>query len=184
MTKSISRLAKYTSIFAGILLICAHALNVGSGEFGSIIGHLLVFIAHLLLVFAFFGLYFYQGEKNGILGLLAMLLGNIGNIIVTAIVYVEIAQAYLKKALPVNNVPVNEPISMFGPLLFVLGMILLGISIIRGKVLPASSGYLLLIGTIVFAAASVMGQYQAAVEVIGAILTGAGLILGGIKIRY
>lgn len=183
MNKSIVKLGKLTSIFAGILLICAHILNLGSEEFGSIIGNLLIFLAHMLLVFAFFGLYFYQGGQNGISGFLAMLLGNIGNIIVTAIVYVEIAQAFMEKASSVFTTSVNEPIFTFGPLLFVLGMILLGISIIRGKVLPAYSGYLLLIGTIVFAAASVMGNYQTMIEALGAIFTGIGFIFAGIKVK-
>lgn len=141
-----------TSILSGILLVCAHFLNLGGGKQGSIFGSLLVFVAHLLLVFAFFGLYTQQGDRNGLLGFFAMLLGNIGNIIVIAIVFVEIAKASGEKIAHVFTTSVTEPIYSFGPLLFVIGMILLGVSMIRGKVFPAFSGYLLLIGTIVFAA--------------------------------
>ncbi|WHY87093.1 hypothetical protein QNH39_04310 [Neobacillus novalis] len=184
MTQSIARLGKFTSILSGILLIFAHSFNFGAGEFGTSFGNLLVFFAHLLLVFAFFSLYFFLGENNGILGFLAMLFGIIGNIIVTSIVYVEIAQAFMEKASPVFNTPLTEPSFLFGPLLFVLGMILFGITIIRSKVLPAYSGCLLLIGTIVFAAASVAGIFQAIIEVLGAIFTGAGLILTGIKFDH
>lgn len=181
MNKSIARMGKITSILAGILLVCAHSVNLGGGEQGSVLGSLLVFVAHLLLVFAFFGLYTQQGDRNGLLGFFAMLLGNIGNIIVTAIVFVEIAQASGEKIDHVFSTPVTEPIYSFGPLLFVLGMILLGVSMIRGKVFPAYSGYLLLIGTIVFAAASVSGDIQKIVEVIGSLFTGAGFIVAGIK---
>lgn len=182
MNLAILRLGSFTSILSGILLICAHSLNFGAGEFGSVLGTLLVFIAHLLLVFAIFGLYFHQGERNGLLGFLAMLLTNIGNIIVTAIVFVELSQASMKKSSQVLTTPVTEPLSTFGPLLFVLGMILLGISIISGKVLPKWSGYLLLVGTIVFAAASVFSHNQTTIEVIGAIFTGAGFILAGASV--
>src|SRR4051812_39847012 len=93
MPTSIARLGRITSILSGILLVCAHSLNLGGGEQGSVFGSLLVFVAHLLLVFAFFGLYTQQGDRNGLLGFFAMLLGVMGNIIVTAIVFVEIAQA-------------------------------------------------------------------------------------------
>ncbi|WP_066073269.1 hypothetical protein [Neobacillus soli] len=183
MNPSIIRLGSFTSILAGTLLIAAHALNLGSGEYGSVYGNFLVFMSHLLLVFAFFGLYIFQGEKNGTVGFLAMLLGNIGNIVVTAIVFVEIAQASLEKASQVLMTSVNEPLSTYGPLLFVLGMILLGISIIRGKVFPVYSGYLLVAGTIVFAAAGMINDFKLIIEVIGAIFTGAGFIAAGMTLR-
>ncbi len=183
MNQATARLGKYTSILAGILLIVAHSLNVGAGEYGSISGSLFTFLAHLLLIFVFFCLYVFLGETNGVVGFLAMLLGNIGNVIVTAIVYVEMAEASLEKSSTVFTTSVTEPLYTFGPLLFVIGMILLGIAIIRGKVLPAYTGYLLLIGTIVFAAASVAGDYQLIIEVIGAIFTGAGFIFAGIKVK-
>ena len=183
MNKSIAHLGRTTSILSGILLVCAHFFNLGGGEQGSVFGSLLVFVAHLLLVFAFFGLYTQQGDRNGLLGFLAMLLGNVGNIIVTAIVFVEIAQASGEKIDHVFTTSVTEPIYSFGPLLFVIGMILLGVSLIRGKVFPAFSGYLLLLGTIVFAAASVTGDSQKIVEFIGSIFTGAGFITAGIKFK-
>ncbi|MEH7414897.1 hypothetical protein V7266_06380 [Neobacillus drentensis] len=183
MTQAIARLGKFTSVLAGILLIIAHSLNLGARDFGSVPGSLLVFFAHLLLVFVFFSLYSYQGETNGVVGFLAMLLGNIGNVIVTAIVYVELAEASTEKTIPVFTTPVNEPIHMFGPLLFVIGMIFIGISIIRGKRLPASIGYLLLIGTLVFAAAGMAGDHQRIIEVLGALFTGAGFIFAGIKLK-
>lgn len=183
MNLAILRLGSITSILSGILLICAHSLNLGAGEFGSVLGTFLTFIAHLLLVFAVFGLYIYQGERNGLLGFLAMLLTKIGNIIVTAIVFVELSQASLKKSSQVLTTPATESLATFGPLLFVLGMILLGISIISGKVLPNWSGYLLLIGTIVFAAASVLSHNQTIVEEIGAIFTGTGFILAGASVH-
>ncbi|WP_066255945.1 hypothetical protein [Neobacillus drentensis] len=183
MNESIARLGRITSILAGILLVVAHTINLAAGEHESIFGTFLVFAAHLLLVFAFFGLYFLQGVRNGMLGLLAMILGNIGNIIVTAIVFVEIAQASGEMVGQVFTTAYTEPIYTFGPLLFVLGMIFLGVSMIRGKVFPRSSGYLLLIGTLVFAAAGVSGDSQKIVELIGALFTGAGFIVAGGKLN-
>ena len=183
MPTSIACLGRITSILSGILFVCAHSLKLGGGEQGNVFGSLLVFVAHLLLVFAFFGLYTQQGDRNGLVGFFAILLGVIGNIIVTAIVFVEIAQASGEKIDDVFTTSVTEPIYSFGPLLFVIGMILLGVSMISGKVFPAFSGYLLLIGTIVFAAASVSGDSQKMVEVIGSLFTGAGFIAAGIKFK-
>ncbi|WP_180247627.1 hypothetical protein [Bacillus sp. AFS031507] len=181
MNQSIPRMGRITAILSGILLVLAHSLNLLAGEHESIFGTFLIFAAHLLLVFAFFGLYSLQGDRNGLLGLFAMILGNIGNIIVTAIVFVEIAQASGEKVGQVFTTTFTKPIYTFGPLLFVVGMILLGVSMIRGKVFPKITGYLLLIGTIVFAAASVSGDSQKIVEVIGALFTGAGFIVSGLK---
>ncbi|MEH7081480.1 hypothetical protein V7139_01885 [Neobacillus drentensis] len=181
MNQSIARMGRITSILSGILLVLAHSLNLVAGKHDSISGTFLVFVAHLLLVFAFFGLYSIQGERNGWLGLFAMIIGNVGNIIVTAIVFVEMAQASGETVDQVFTTTFTEPIYTFGPLLFVLGMILLGISMIREKVFHQISGYLLLIGTIVFAAASVSGDAQKMIELIGALFTGAGFIVSGLK---
>ncbi|MFJ7826618.1 hypothetical protein [Psychrobacillus sp. NPDC096623] len=182
MNQLIKRLGSYTSVISGILLIVAHSLNIGADPNGSTIGSSLVFAAHLLLVFAFFGLYSH-GNPNKLLGFVAMILGIIGNIIVTAIVYVEIALASGEEVEMVFSTSVTEPIYTFGPLLFVLGMFLLGISIIREKVLPSISGYLFLLGNIVFAGASFLGNGQEIIELIGSILTGAGFITAGLKLK-
>lgn len=181
MNRTTGRLISLTSILSGILLMTAHVLNFGSEEFGTVLGNILVFTAHLLLVFAFFGVFIHQGERSGLLGLFAMILGVVGNIIVTSIVFVEIAQASGGNAGNVFHTPATEPIYTFGPLLFVIGMILLGVSIIREKVLPSYSGYLLLAGTVIFALASVFVNNQSIIEIIGAVFTGAGFIIIGIR---
>lgn len=184
MHQAIIRLGSYTSILSGILLVLAHSFNFGTGIYGSVIGNVFTFAAHLLLVFAFFGLFLYQGERNGFIGFLSMFLGSIGNIIVIAIVYVEIAQASLGDSSNVFITPVTKALYTFGPLLFVLGMILLGLTIIRGKLLPTLSGYLLLIGTLVFAAASFSGNITDLIELIGSTITGGGLVLAGINCSF
>ncbi|WP_066306876.1 hypothetical protein [Bacillus sp. FJAT-29814] len=181
MYKTIVSLLCWTAILSGILLITAHLLNYGSMEYGTVFGNLLIFTAHALLVFTFFAVYMFQGERNGLTGLLAMIFGVAGNIIVTAIVFVEIAQASLGDVGEVFSSPAIQPIYIFGPLLFVIGMILLGISLIRGKILPAYSGYFLLAGTIIFALASVFPGFQSMIEIVGSLFTGAGFIIIGIQ---
>lgn len=181
MNRTNRRLISLASILSGIFLMTAHLLNFGSDEFGTVLGNILVFTAHLLLVFTFFGVFIHLGERTGLLGLLAMILGVIGNIIVTSIVFVEIAQASGGNAGNVFHTPATEPMYAFGPLLFVLGMVLLGVSVIREKIFPPYSGYLLLVGTIIFALASVFVNNQSIIEIIGAVFTGAGFITIGIR---
>lgn len=184
MDEKLVKLGNITSILSGILLIIAHALNYGAGANGTILGSLGVFVAHLLLVFTFLGLYIRQSELTGLLAFFAMLFGIIGTIIVTTIVYVELAGASGEKVDYIFHTPVTEPLYTFGPLLFVIGMILLAVSMIRSKVFHSWSGYLLLIGTIVFSVASIIGESQGAIEVIGSIFTGMGFILAGIPKNY
>jgi hypothetical protein len=176
-------LSGYTSIISGILLILAHILNLGGGkEFGTVLGGTLVLLAHLLLVFAFLGQFEVQSGRNGILGLLGMITGVIGTILVTAIAYVEIAGASGTKVDSVFASVVPSTIHSFGPLLFVVGMMLFGISVVRDKVLPRVGGYLLIIGTLIFVAGSFAGEAQAIIEVIGALSTGGGFICLGLPI--
>ncbi|WP_028400703.1 hypothetical protein [Ectobacillus panaciterrae] len=183
MSTNFRLLGGYTSIISGILLILAHTLNLGGEkDFGTVLGETLVLIAHLLLVFVFFGLFEVQGGRNGILGLLGMIIGVIGTILVVAIVYVEIAGASGAKVDSVFTSDVPSIIHSFGPLLFVAGMILFGISVVHEKVLPRGGGYLLIIGTLIFVAGSFTGEAQAIIEVIGAVFTGGGFIWLGLPI--
>ncbi|WCK53162.1 hypothetical protein PP175_17360 [Aneurinibacillus sp. Ricciae_BoGa-3] len=173
-------LSGYASIITGILFILAHTLNLGGPEdFGTVTGETLVLAAHSLLVFVFFAIFALHGERNGILGLLGMALGIIGTILVTAIVYVEIACGSGAKVDSVLAADVPRTIHSFGPLLFVAGMILFGISVVRENVLSRGGGYLLIAGTLFFVVASFTGAAQSIIEVIGAVFTGGGLIWMG-----
>ncbi|ADU29436.1 hypothetical protein [Evansella cellulosilytica] len=168
------------SIIAGFSLATAHSINLlfSNGE-GILIGQAIVFIAHLLIVFAFFGFHELQRDKNGIFGSLGMILGVIGTIIVTAIVFVEMAGVSNVNVDEIFAVSVNHFIYSFGPLLFVVGMIFVGISMMRARIFPAVVGLLLILGTIVFALGTVAGALESIISTIGAIITGLGFIWGG-----
>lgn len=175
------RLGAMSSVISGLLLFLAHVSNLGAGHAGTVLGKTLVLCAHLLIVFAFFWLYVEQGDNNGILGNLGMTTGIIGTVLVTAIVYVEIAGVAGTQVDAVFAVSVPKFIHVFAPLLFVLGMILIGISIIRGKVLLRSGGILLIAGTLIFAAGSFAGAAEAIISVIGSAVTGGGFIWLGLS---
>jgi len=168
---------------SGLLLFISHSMNFIAGPTGTVVGKIGVFFAHLLLVFTFIGLYLKQGERNGITGFLGMLFGVIGTVIVTAIVFVEIAGA---TGVVIGDIFLANGVNVlynFGPLLFVLGVILMSISIINGKMIHSMAGYFLLLGTFIFVSASFFVYVQALFQVIGAFFTGAGFIYSAMKTK-
>lgn len=183
-SSNILRLAGGISSFtSGILLFLAHFINMsGKTEYGTVLGNSLVFIAHILLVFAFIGLYHAQGEGNSLLGILSMLMGVLGTILVSAIVLVEIAGSSGVNVVPIFESAIPNMVRTIGSIMFVLGMLLFGTSIAKNKKLPFWGGISLIIGTIVFAVRSVAGEAEPLITVIGAAITGAGFIGIGLPV--
>jgi hypothetical protein len=176
-----NRIGGLSSILSGVLLFLGHVLNLGakSGD-GTVLGETLILSAHLLLVFSFFWLYAAQGKRNGLLGLPGMIAGVAGTVLVTEIVFVEIAGASGVQVDSVLAAGVPGFIQTFGSLLFVLGMLLFGSSIIRGQAFPRSGGVLLIVGTLVFSAGSFAGDAEALVAVAGSAITGGGFVRLGL----
>ncbi|KON70757.1 hypothetical protein AKG34_19585 [Peribacillus butanolivorans] len=169
------------AILTGLFLFIAHVLNfIAGSDYGTVLGQSLVFIAHIIAVFAFIGIYDSQGRKNGTLGLLGMVLSTVGTIIVSAVVYVEIASASGVNVSSVFNEGVPRIILIVGPLMFVVGMLCLGISTILVRILPRWGGSLLVIGNVVFAIGSVAGNAEPIISVLGSAITCGGFIWLGI----
>lgn len=170
------------AVISGLLLASAHTIDLLNGGDDTAIGKAIVFWAHLILVFGLFGLHASQGNRNGLLGSGGMILSVIGTIIVTAVVFVEMAAISGVKVDDVFKLGMNHYIFSFGPLLFVIGMIFFGISVLKNKILPRPGGILLLIGTVVFSVGTLAGNAEAVISTIGAISTGAGLIWLGLPL--
>lgn len=165
------------AILTGLLLFISHFLNFMDGsEQGTVLGQSLVFMAHIIAVFAFIGIYISQGQKNGVLGLVGMILGTIGTITVTAIVYVEIASASGVNVSPVFNETVPGLIQTVGSLMFVVGMLCVGISTILVGLLNRLGGILLILGDIVFALGSMAGNAEPILTVLGSAITCGGFV--------
>lgn len=171
----------YASVISGLLLGIAHLINLlGGTNHGTVLGQTLVLFGHLGLCFAFIGLFEIQGKRNGLLGNVGMVFGIIGTIFVTAVVFVEIAGASGVNVNPIFNEGISSIIYMVGPLFFVLGMILVGISVMKEGILPRMGGLCLIVGTFIFALASVIPSYEGFISFIGGAITGAGFVwLGG-----
>ncbi|MGG3889859.1 hypothetical protein [Metabacillus fastidiosus] len=167
----------FASIISGLFLGIGHLINLlGKTNDGTVLGQSLIFFGHLSLIFAFIGLFEAQGKRNGLLGNLGMLLGLIGTTFVTAVVYVEIAAVSGVNVNSILNEGVSGIIYTVGPLFFVLGMILVGISVMKEGILPFISGLCLIIGTFVFTLATFIPNAEGIISVIGGTVTGIGFI--------
>jgi len=176
-------IGSWASIFSGVILFLAHLLIfLSKTDSGSILGNSLVFTAHMVVVFGLIGIYEIQAQNLKTISLIGMLLSVIGTMIVSAIVFVEIAAASGVNVDPIFNAPVVNTIYSVGPLFFVFGMIILGITTMITKLPTRIGGFLLILGTIVFALASIVGFGKDLIEVIGSAITGGGFFWSGVSL--
>lgn len=173
----------WSSIVSGTLLFIAHFINLfGESDEGTLSGSSLVFAAHVILIFSLLGIYFELAQATKIFGLLGMVLSVVGTTIVSGIVLVEMGGFSGFNTDLVFNAPVVAIVCVVGPLLFVIGMLMMGYFIIKSKNLPKTSGFLFILGTILFATASLIGSEKLVIEAIGGALTGLGFIWSGLNL--
>lgn len=169
-----------SSIASGLFLASAHFLNLQGGSDGTVTGNSFVLFGHLGLIFAFIGFYEAQGNKNNLLSTLGMLFSIIGSVFVTVVVYFEsVVAKRINGNLNFDDL-VFEIIYSVGPLFFVVGMIFVGISIMKVRILPKAGGLSLVIGTVVFALATVIPNVAVGLTVIGGTITGLGFVWLGV----
>jgi hypothetical protein len=170
----------WSSIIAGILLFIAHFINfIGGTNEGTLTGGSIVLGAHVLVIFGLIGIYIEQANETKIFGMLGMILSVLGTTFVSGIVFVEIAGFSGVNTDLIFKAPVASIIYTVGPLLFVIGMLMFGASIIPAKKTPKSGGIFLIVGTIIFALASVITSEKLLIEVVGAAFTGLGFVWSG-----
>lgn len=157
------------SAAAGVLLVLGHVLKLGGDkEYGTVLGASLVFAVHVALVFALVTLYAAQADRSGLPGSLAMVLSVSGTTLVSGVVLVEVAGASGGEVDAVLASGLSGALSVLGGLAFFLGLLPFGIATMRAGVFPRLAGLLLIVGDVVFAAASFSGSAMLVVEVIGA----------------
>lgn len=171
------------SIVAGILLLLGHLLNLGGDpEYGTVLGSSSVLTAHVILVFALVALYAAQAERSGTLGALGMILSVIGTTLASGVVLVEIAGASGVEVDAVTGAGLSGALSLLGGLSFLIGLILFGIATMQAGVFPRWAGVLLIVGDVVFGAASFSGSAALIVEVVGALITCAAFVWLGLAL--
>lgn len=169
-------------MLAGLLLPFGHLLNYlgEDAATGTELGKSLILLAHVLVVFTFVGLYLRQtNESSSGVARVGMVVGVVGTIFVAAIVYVELAEAGGIDAMPVFATAGTEAIYTVGPLLFVLGLLLVGGEIAWQPTIPRWIGASFVVGALVFVAASVTDA-TSLLTVVGAVITGPSFLWGGV----
>lgn len=171
------KLGGFSAIIGGILLALGHLLNgfLNNGE-NTLVGQTFIFTAHLLLIFSFIGIYNKHSSTLGNLGGIGTVLGIIGSIAVCSIVFVEISETSNVDTSQIINAPVVNIIHSFGPLLFVLGLILFSIAVLRIKNNTKWAGALLLIGNFIFIAGSFSAGINLFTSIFGSLFTASGFI--------
>ena len=171
------------SIVAGVLLLVGHLLNLGGDpEYGTVLGSSAVLTAHVILVFALVALYAAQAERSGLLGVLGMILSVIGTTLASGVILVEIAGASGVEVEAVTGAGLSGVLSLLGGLAFLIGLILFGVATMRAGVFPRWAGTLLIVGDVVFGAASFSGSASLIVEVLGALITCAAFVWLGLAL--
>jgi hypothetical protein len=172
------------SATAGVLLLLGHVLDLGGDpEYGTVLGGSSVLAAHVLLVFALVALYAAQAEQSGsFLGAPGMVFGVVGTTLASGVILIEIAGASGAEVGAVLGAGLSGTLSLLGGLAFFVGLILLGIATMRAGVFSWWAGLLLILGDVVFAAASFSGSAALVVEVIGALLTCAAFVWLGLTL--
>lgn len=185
LPNSFRTLGGWSCILSGLLLFIAHFVNLfGESNEGTILGSSIVLAAHVILIFALFAIYVFQAAESKSIGLIGLVLSVLGTSFVSGIVFVEIAGFSGVNTDLVFHAPVSNLIFSIGPILFVIGMLIMGISTILTKKLSGRGGLLLILGTLLFVIASFVGAAQLWFEAIGALLTGIGFVYCGLPMVY
>jgi hypothetical protein len=141
-----------------------------------------VLAAHVALVFALVALYAAQAERSGLLGSLGMVRGVVGTTLVSGVVLVEIAGASRAEVDVVLGTGVPSALAVLGGWAFLIGLIVFGIATMRAGVFPRWAGLFLIVGDVVFGAASFAGAAAIISEIIGALITCAALVWLGLSL--
>ena len=157
---------------SGLALMAAFALALAGGILHPVIGgdshaapslaqplfptaHLLVFLGEICLLFGLPGLYATIAPKTGLLGLLGFLLYFFAN--ATLASFVTAYEAFVVPVLaadpatsalvaPGGTIPSSAPFAVLqgvGGLVYMLGLVLLGIAVFRSGVMPRWTGALM-----------------------------------------
>jgi len=171
------------ALAAGILLILGHLSNLaGPAGVGTVTGKSLLMAGQAVMVLALVGIYAKQSKSGGVLGWVGTILAVLGTVAVSAVVFVEIARASGVPVEMVFQAPAAHEIFAAGPVVFAVGMFLLGASMVKALVFPVYTGVLLIVGTIVLGIGTLAGPVGPYLLLLGAVLTGSALILAGAKI--
>jgi len=163
-------------LWAGIAGIIAGLLNIVIEFLPTSIGRPLNLLVVILMVWTLTAIYLYQREESGVLGLIGYAVNEFGLALIVGLIY---AQVFVLSAL--NADLIGELMSgttgsaaLASLIIFVLGVALFGISIIRANVFPKWAAAFYIIGFLPLAVAPFMppivvssGEIVASIGILG-----------------
>jgi len=167
-SSNLFRWSGLATILGGVLLPTSWILRFVVGVQRPFSGTV-EFVATILLVFGFMGVYCFQNEETGVLGFLGFLLITISNCI-------ALGECWLQ-----NGEPTGVAV-VLGPLVgitMLLGFISLGIGSWKANKLPRWTAVLWVIGGALIVPGFVI---QEILVVVGGVIQGAGFVGAGIKL--
>jgi len=167
-TRNLLRWSGLAAILGGVLLPTSWILRFAFGVQRPFTGAV-EFVATILLVFGFMGVYGFQHQETGVLGFLGFLLVTISNC-------AALGECWLQ------NGELTGAAVVLGPLVgitMLLGFLLLGIGTWRANKLPRWTAVLWVLG----GALIVPGfAFQEALVMIGGVIQGAGVVGAGVRL--
>ena len=145
-------------------------------------------VGALMALIGVFGIFMSQVEEGGWLGVIGFLLGAIGIVmfLVTLVwdtilwpVLVKQDPSLLDFTGPIYTSKTFLPYFITAGLIFSLGLLLFGISIVKAGVLPSWGGILMAVGAPLFGLGAMFGKMQVIPRTAGVTLLSIGLVILG-----
>jgi len=166
----IVRIGALAAIVGGALVAIGHLANLaGEDRSGTVMGQTLVLAAHVLLVLALIAIA--VRAAGDILIVFGATLAAAGTSLVTAVVVVDLlaAEGVLDRQRFVESTA--GPVDVIAPVLFVAGIVLIGIGALKSS-LPTGAGVALLVGGVL----EVLGIAVPVASVAGAVVLAVGFV--------
>lgn len=160
ISESLIRQIGLIAVLAGVLSILGFAIHPPTEDIAAVLSdawvpaHVLGWLGFILAMVGWTGVYLKQASKAGALGRLGFFLLFLGTGMVVGIFF----EAFAIDPIIASNAPSLGEVIAASPLLliflaviivFVIGAVLFGVSVIQAKVFPRSAGVLTILGSLI-----------------------------------
>jgi hypothetical protein len=145
------------------------------------VGEIFDFFSPLFGLFAILGVYFWQRKQSGRFGAIAFIVVFTGLVLVTALDYFG---AFIRLEIPpdvMSQIMESSTgmVAAFSGLIFLVGEILFGISVIRAGVFPKIAAVLFVVG---FIPVPLVEVFPFGIVAAGSVMAGVGIIWWGLSL--